>query len=158
MSNSRSDSNSVVDGCSSQPNYSAIELPSKSCTEYDWRERRAEVLQNVKEAGTPSAVNQTQLGEQYGVTQQQISKDLDRIAEHVHHEVVDRDRRVFTINTILERCVNGLLDEEEYRAAARAAIDWDEWLTDFHDMNELFEKLDRIEQQQNRRQERDHRL
>jgi predicted DNA-binding protein (UPF0251 family) len=38
-------------------------------------------------------INQVEAAERYGVSQQQISKDLDRIAESVHEHIVDRDRR-----------------------------------------------------------------
>jgi hypothetical protein len=90
-------------------------------------------------------INQARAADRYGVSQQQISKDLDRIAESVHEHVVDRDRRAFTVDAVVQRSIRGLLEEEEYRQAARTAMEWDEWLTEFHDLEEIRERLDRLE-------------
>ena len=53
---------SVVES-SSEPDYSAVDLPSKDRTAYSWVERRAELLQLVEEAGHPSALTQTELAD-----------------------------------------------------------------------------------------------
>ena len=133
----------VVEG-SNQPDYSAVELPSKDRKEYSYVERRAELLQLIEEAGGPSMINQTEWAEKFGVSQQQISKDLDRLAVHVHERLVDRDRRAFAVGNVVERSVRGLLDEGEYRKAAKTMMEYDEWITEFHDLDRLYEQVEQL--------------
>ena len=135
---------------SNQPDYSAVDLPSKDPTEYTYVERRAELLQRVEEAGEPSVLNQTELADTFGVSQQQISKDLDRIASHVRERMVDRDRRAFVVENVVRRSIRGLLDDEEYRKAAQTAMDYDGWIYDFHDAAEFERRLDELEAAQER--------
>ena len=130
---------------SNQPDYSAVDLPSKDPTEYSYVERRAELLQRVKEAGEPSVLNQTELADTFGVSQQQISKDLDRLATHVRDRMIDRDRRAFVVENVVRRSIRGLLDDEEYRKAAQTAMDYDDWIHDFHDAAEVARRLDELE-------------
>ena len=136
---------------SNQPDYSAVDLPSKDPTEYSYVERRAELLQRVKEAGEPSVLNQTELADTFGVSQQQISKDLDRLATHVRDRMIDRDRRAFVVENVVRRSIRGLLDDEEYRKAAQTAMDYDDWIHDFHDAAEFERRLAELEAQQERK-------
>lgn len=145
MTNSKQDS-SVVPDCD-QPDHSAVNLPSKDRTEYSYVERRAELLQLVEETGHPDALNQTELADQYGVTQQQISKDFDRLATHIRARFDDRDRRGFIIDRVVNRAIRGLLQEEEYRKAAKTAMEYDDWVSEFHDLEQLHEKVRKLEQQ-----------
>jgi predicted XRE-type DNA-binding protein len=135
---------------SNQPDYSAVDLPSKDPTDFSYVERRAELLQRVKEAGEPSVLNQTELADTFGVTQQQISKDLDRLATHIRDRMIDRDRRAFVVENVVRRSIRGLLDDEEYRKAAQTAMDYDDWIHDFHDAAEFERRLDELEAQQER--------
>jgi len=135
---------------SNQPDYSAVDLPSKDPTDFSYVERRAELLQRVKEAGEPSVLNQTELADTFGVSQQQISKDLDRLAGHVRERMIDRDRRAFVVENVVRRSIRGLLDEEEYRKAAQTAMDYDDWIHDFHDAAEFERRLAELEAQQER--------
>jgi len=135
---------------SNQPDYSAVDLPSKDPTDFSYVERRAELLQRVKEAGEPSVLNQTELADTFGVSQQQISKDLDRLAGHVRERMIDRDRRAFVVENVVRRSIRGLLNEEEYRKAAQTAMDYDDWIHDFHDAAEFERRLAELEAQQER--------
>lgn len=58
-SNPTSDDDAVVDGCSERtlPNYESVDMPAKTPTEYNTDERRAELLQLVRQAGHPRAIN-----------------------------------------------------------------------------------------------------
>ena len=134
---------SVVES-SSEPDYSSVELPSKDRTEYSYVERRAELLQLIEEAGDPSALNQTEWAEKFGVSQQQISKDFDRLAAYAHDRLIDRDRRAFTVGKVVERSIQGLLDEGEYRKAAKTAIEYDDWINAFHDVDEIHAQLEEL--------------
>lgn len=115
--------NSVVAG-STQPDYDALHIPTKPPTEYSYAERRAELLQTVLDLGHPSLINQTQEAERYGVSQQQISKDLDRLAEYIDANL--GKRRELITEAVYHRTIRGLLEEGEYRKAAQTVSDWNE--------------------------------
>lgn len=140
MTSSQQTGRSSVVGSSNQPDYAAVSIPSKAPTEYDHVERRAELLQQVRDLGHPSMIHQGEAAERYGVSQQQISKDLDRIAEYVDENLGARHE--LTIDAVFQRSIQGLLEEGEYRKAARTAKDYDEWVTDRTDLEEIQEQLE----------------
>lgn len=131
---------------SNTPDYAAITPASKPPTEYSYTERRAEILQQIRDLGHPSAVNQTELAERYGVSQQQISKDLDRLAESVREHVTDPDRRTFTVDAVLQRSIQGLLANEEYRKAAQTALEYEEWVREHVEAERFRARLERVEE------------
>lgn len=114
---------------SSLPDYSTLDFPDKPRTEWHYTHRRAELLQLVREAGHPDDVNQTELAERYDVSQQQISKDLDRLGEHTRANV-DLDRRALVVDSVIQRSIRGMLEEGNYRYAAKTAMEWDEWVSE----------------------------
>ena len=140
MTSSQQTGRSSVVGSSNQPDYAAVSIPSEPPTEYDHVERRAELLQQVRDLGHPSMIHQGEAAERYGVSQQQISKDLDRIAEYVEANLGARHE--LTIDAVFQRSIQGLLEEEEYRKAARTAKDYDEWVTGRTDLEEIQEQLE----------------
>lgn len=133
---------------STEPDYSAVDLPSEGRRQYSYVERRAELLQLIREAGHPAELNQTELAEQYGVSQQQISKDIDRLATYIRAQYNDRDRRAFRVDAVVNRCIRGLLDDAKYRKAAKTAMEYDDWITEFHDIEELHAEVQKLKQQQ----------
>lgn len=148
----QTDRDSDVVSSSNQPNYAAIEIPTKPPTEYSYAERRAELLQQIQDLGHPSLINQTEEADRYGVSQQQISKDLDRIGEYVTETL--GERRDLVTESVYHRSIQGLLEEGEYRKAAQTVTEWNEWLRERKDLEELRERFDRLEAQQERRQNR----
>ncbi|MWV41183.1 hypothetical protein [Natrialba sp. INN-245] len=140
MTSSQQTGRDSVVTSSSQPDYAAVSIPAKPPTEYDHVERRAELLQQVRDLGHPSMIHQGEAAERYGVTQQQISKDLDRIAEYVGENLGARHE--LSIDAVFQRSIRGLLEEEEYRKAARTAKDYDEWVTSRTDLEEIQEQLE----------------
>lgn len=146
MPPSTSDQDRVVDGCSSesQPDYSSVDIPAKPPSDYHYTQRRAEILQLIRQAGHPRAINQNELAERYDVSQQQISKDLDRLAEHISEGL--GERRELVTDAVFHRAINGLLEEEEWRDAARTVKEWNDWLTEYKDLQEMRERLDRLEE------------
>lgn len=115
---------------SSSVDYEAVDLPSpaeKPRVEWHYTERRAELLQLVREAGHPDDLNQTELAERYGVSQQQISKDMKRLGEAIR-EGLDADRRALRVDSVVQRSIRALLDKGEHRKAAKTAMEWDEWV------------------------------
>jgi len=131
------------------PDYTAVEVPTtKPPEEFSYQERRADLLQQIRDLGHPSMINQVEAADRYGVSQSQISKDLSRLAESVREHIVDRDRRAFTVDAVVRRSIQGLLEEGEYRQAAQTALDWDEWITEFHDLRELERQVEELKANQ----------
>lgn len=137
----------VVNGSnsSSQPDYDSIDLPTKPPEDYHYTERRAELLQLIQDRGHPRAINQSELAERYGVSQQQISKDLDRLSEYYTETL--GDQRDLVTEAVFHRAIDGLLGDEEWRKAAQTVKDWNEWLRERKDLEEIEERLDKLEQQ-----------
>lgn len=130
------------------PDYVSVDIPSKPPEKYNYRERRARLLQLITEHGHPDAINQTEMADRFGVSQQQISKDLKRLGEYVHGQVLDRNRRALVVQSVTNRAIRGLLDEGDYRKAAKTAMEYDEWATDFIDLSEMAAEIEQIKQQQ----------
>jgi hypothetical protein len=117
---------------SSSVDYDSVDLPdteAKPRTEWHYTERRAEILQLIYEAGHPRDVNQSELSERYGVSQQQISKDFKRIGQAIR-EGLDDDRRALSVHAVVQRSIRGLLDGGEFYKAGQLAIEWDDWVSD----------------------------
>jgi hypothetical protein len=151
MTSSQQTGRGSVVGGSNQPDYAAANIPPKPPAEYDHVERRAELLQQVRDLGHPSMIHQGEAAERYGVSQQQISKGLDRIAEHVEENLGARHE--LTIDAVFQRSIEGLLEEGEYRKAARTAKDYDEWVTGRTDLEEIQEQLEFLKDAHQEQQE-----
>lgn len=128
---------------SNEPDYSAVELPTKPPTEFHYTERRAELLQLVEQAGHPGVLNQAELADRYGVSQQQISKDLDRLDEYIRERI--SNRRDLEIGSVLKRCMIGALDEDDYNTARKAAESYNEYMDRRIDTLEFRRRLDHLE-------------
>lgn len=142
----------VVNG-STQPDYQAVAVPTKPPTEYSYTERRAELLQLVEQAGHPKAVNQTELADRYGVSQQQISKDLDRLDEYIRARI--SKRRDLKIGSALDRALRGALEDGEWWTAAQIAKMEHEYMEDRMKTLEFRERLNRVEELADRDEEAD---
>lgn len=137
-----SGSDSVAD-TNAGPDYASITPGAKPPTEYSYAERRAELLAQVEDLGHPSALNQTELAERYGVSQQQISKDLDRLNSYVRGRL--GRRRDLEISSVLQRCMTGALEEGDYTAARKAAEAYDDFLDRRMDTLEFRQRIERLE-------------
>lgn len=145
MAQQRAREDSVVGGSeeTSQPNYGSVEIPTEPPTEYTYVERRAELLQQIEDVGHPASLNQTELADRYGVSQQQISKDLDRLAEHIQSSL--GARRDLVVHSVFDRAIQDLLEEDPYKAV-KAAEKWDEWIDRRTEVRELRERIARLEE------------
>ncbi len=125
------------------PDYADVRIPTtKPREEFSVEERRAEILQVITELGHPSMVNQTELAGRYGVSQPMIHKDLDAIAEHVSARIGERHE--LEIESVFRRSIKGLLNDEEWRKAARTAKDYAEWMDTRAEIEELREDVDML--------------
>jgi hypothetical protein len=135
--------NQVVES-SSQPDYAAITPAAKAPTEYSYAERRAEIYNQIEDLGHPSALNQSELAERYDVSQQQISKDLDRLDEYVRGRL--GKRRDLEIGSVLKRCMTGALEQDDFTSARKAATAYDEYLERRMDTLEFRQRISRLEE------------
>ena len=125
--------------------YRAIDVPDDEEPEnYHYTARRAELLDLVERTGHPQLVNGARLARRYGCSRQNIYNDLDVLAEYVDETL--GDRRVLTTNAVIQRCVAGLLENEEYRKAARTQLDFNEWIDVYRDREEFADRLEAVEE------------
>jgi hypothetical protein len=112
--------------------YFAVDIPEeKPPEEYHYTQRRAALLEEVLELGTPTAVSRTEAGERYGVTHGQITQDLDAIAECVEQQV--GSRATLRTRAMLDRVTRDLLEADDWQARKAAwdvVSDWNDWLGD----------------------------
>jgi hypothetical protein len=88
------------------------------------------------------------MADRFNVSQQQISKDIQRLGEYVHGRVLDRNQRALIVQSVTNRALRGLLDEGEYRKAAKTAMEYDEWATEFIDLSEMAAEIEQLKSQQ----------
>lgn len=142
-----SSNSTVVDSCNERdpPDYGSVDVPTTKPPEsFTYQERRADLLKQIRDLGHPSMLNQTEMADRYGVSQQQISKDLDRISESVREHLTDRDRRALNVQSVVQRAIRGMLADEEWRAAARTAIQYQDWVQEFADVERLEAELEEL--------------
>jgi DNA-binding transcriptional MocR family regulator len=104
------------------------------------------LLQLSRQAGSTDALpSQSQLAQRYGITQQQISKDFRRLEEYGAARLFNRDRELWETDLIVRKCMNEMLEEEEWRACAKTALEREEWRAGAVDLTELYERVERLE-------------
>jgi hypothetical protein len=124
--------------------YRAVAIPEDTAPEnYTYAERRAEILQRVGDIGSPRLLNGADLAARYGCTRQNIANDFDRLAEWMDDASGDRER--LNAEALYWRCIRGLLEQGEYRDAARTLSEYHDWLHERQDLDELWERLDEVE-------------
>ena len=110
--------------------YRAVNVPEdKPPSEYTYVERRAETLQLIEEAGHPRAISQTRLAERYGVSQGQISQDIDRLRTFITDNI-DEDTVDSITETVYQKSIRELVENGNYKDAVKAVESWNDWLMD----------------------------
>jgi hypothetical protein len=114
------------------PDYSTINPPDeKPKPEFDHHERRADLLRRVISAGSPYAVNQSDLADEYAVDRSTICRDMKRLRESVDDALGDDAK--LTARTVFERVLEDLQDADDWRASQAAfetVMRWQEWLAE----------------------------
>jgi hypothetical protein len=114
----------------SDVNYEAVDIPDdKPPSEYHWTERRAEILQLIEKAGHPDSISPTRLADRYDVSKSQISQDKSRLQEFIVEQIDEPAVDAIT-STVFQTAVQELMDNDEYRKAAKTVSDWNDWLAD----------------------------
>ena len=114
----------------SDVNHEAVDIPDdKPPSEYHWTERRAEILQLIEKAGHPDSISPTRLADRYDVSKSQISQDKSRLQEFIVEQIDEPAVDAIT-STVFQTAVRELMDNDEYRKAAKTVADWNDWLGD----------------------------
>lgn len=129
---------------SSGPDYESVKIPTKPPSEYSYVERRADILQQVRDLGHPRELNQSEVAERFGVSQQQVSRDLDRLGEYVKEELPARSHLV--TDSVVQRSLRGLVANEEWNKAGKMAMQWHEFVEERTKLEQLEERLSRLEE------------
>lgn len=109
--------------------YSQVPVPdNKPPEEYNYNERRAEILQLIERKGHPWGFNYSQLGERYGKSHTTISKDFDRIKEWYTDRIGETAKQASDL--AYRRIVQEHMDNGNFEKARRALDSWNGWLQD----------------------------
>lgn len=112
-----------------QSNYEKVSLPEgKSRDQYSYVERRAAILKIIVQRGHPWGLNKSQLGREFGVSDAQIHKDLDRLREWYSNRV-GKDAE-FSTELAYKRIIQEHMDNNDFEKARRALDSWNGWLQD----------------------------
>ncbi len=111
------------------PDYTQVALPDdKPRDEYSYVERRAAILKIIEKRGHPWGLNKTQLGREFGVSDAQIHKDLDRLKEWYSNRIGDDAE--FSSELAYKRIVQEHMENNELEKARKALDSWNTWLQD----------------------------
>lgn len=114
----------------SKINYEQIETPDNSNYE-DWSyaQRRAYLLQKIKNAGHPRLINQREIAKQFGVDPSQINYDINAIADSVN-EYLGKDA-VFKLDTIYDNKIEELIEKGKDSELRHWVKDFKEFLQEY---------------------------
>jgi hypothetical protein len=115
--------------------------------DYTFAERRAEILRRIEDVGTPDRLNGVELSNRYGCTPENIYNDFDVLGDYVSATVGDRVD--LNINAVFRRSIRGLLEQKKYRKAASTAAEYGEWVRDRHELEDLWDELEEIQDSMN---------
>lgn len=87
-----------------------------------------------------------ELARRYDVTRQSVYNDFDVLGEYVADTVGERVD--LKINAVFNKAIRGLLQQKEYRKAAKTAAEFGEWVEARHEIEDIWERLEEIEDQQ----------
>lgn len=122
-------------------NYHKITIPDdKPRSEYEYPERRAAILRLIEKRGHPDALNKAQLGREFGVSDAQIHKDLDRLKSYYANRV-GGDAKVMS-EMAYRKIIREHLDNGDLEKARRALDSWNNWLFDIGASEKTPDKLD----------------
>lgn len=112
----------------------------KDPADYDFTERRADLLERIFEVGSPKRLNTSELSDVYGVTRRQIYHDYDALAEFIEENLGERAK--FRTQSLYERVLDELIDKGEYREAWKTTLEWNQWLVERGALDKVPEKLE----------------
>jgi hypothetical protein len=122
------------------PNYERVSVPrEKQPAEYSTHERRAAVLEEIVDAGEPSAVHQGNLADRFDVHESTISRDMDRIGESLL-ENIGAENAVIDAYAHMQQTVRDLREEGRIKWAWEVRKDWLDFLLEHGAVNRAAEE------------------
>jgi len=123
-----------------ETNYYEIPVPDgDDFEEWSYNERRAYILEKIIEKGDPNLVSRTKMGEKFGVSQQQISKDIHRISKSILDNT-DTAKFALEIETAFKKMKREAIEKEDYNLYRKTMGDWSDWLFDMGKLDKAPEK------------------
>lgn len=102
--------------------------PEKDTEEYNVNERRAALLERLREVGLPSSISRTEMGERFGVSHTQIHYDLEVLKDWLaNHLDIDHEAEAYTVFT---KARKELMSKGDYKDAVKVQREMSEWLED----------------------------
>jgi len=112
-----------------EPDYTEVPLPNdKPRDEYSYVERRAAILNFIEKRGHPWGLNKSQLGREFGVSDAQIHKDLDRLKDWYSNRIGEDAK--FSTELAYKRIIKEHMDNGDLAKARKALDSWNGWLQD----------------------------
>ena len=109
--------------------YHKLSIPDdKPRSDYNYNERRAAILRIIEKRGHPDALNKSQLGREFGVSDAQIHKDLDRLKDYYSNRIGTEAK--VTSELAYKKIIREHLSNGDYEKARRALDSWNSWLQD----------------------------
>jgi len=77
---------------SGEPDYESVHLKAGLRPEkYGWRQRRADLLRRIKDAGGVNMLNKSDLAREYDVARSTLYNDFERLAEYADESLGERE-------------------------------------------------------------------
>lgn len=123
--------------------YESVSIDSdKDRSEYHYTERRKDILDRIRQKGHPEAFTRRELAEDYDVSVGTIQNDYEALREHWSETL--SDGRVMTVDSVYSKAIRELLDDREWRKAARTAGEWHEFVVETQELEELREDIEEL--------------
>lgn len=125
---------------SEQIDYETVTVPpEKDRSEFSYSERRADQFGEIRDAGYPDLIDKSGLAEQYDVSPSTITNDLDVLASYISAGL--SDRHSLQVEAVFSRALRELIEDEEWRQAARTAGEYSDWVHGQVELRHLHERV-----------------
>ncbi|WP_423744755.1 hypothetical protein V5735_01550 (plasmid) [Haladaptatus sp. SPP-AMP-3] len=129
---------------SSDIDYESVEIPTdKSPEEYHYSQRRADILRQVNDVGHPRLLNQRELADRYDTSPPNIHNDLQVLAEYLDGRL--GNRRVMVSETVFNKAISELIEDRQWRDAARTLKEYNEFIDEYRRTNALEDRIEQLE-------------
>lgn len=112
--------------------YESVNYPERpeepgAMDDFTAAQRRAWLLDKIYEAGTPTAINQSEVAEYFDTTQSNISRDVRKeLAPYVEDNLGERVGMMSDV--VFKAAIEKLMDGDDPYKAAKAMTMFNEWL------------------------------
>lgn len=139
---------------SGEPDYESVHVKAGlRPEEYGWRQRRADLLRRIKEAGGVAMLNKSELAREYDVARSTLYNDLERLAEYADESLGERES--LDGEALYGRALRKLLSDadalrQQGKHAKAASVEKEaarvfKWQSEWRMTSELDDLLERVE-------------